>query len=152
MKMSGTKILFFLCSHSLRHLTGSNGAIGRPFLSSQHILLGYLYFLQCRSRSLVPRDPAALYLHHLHRCSEEDTLLWIISVSSVIRTSCPSFKCLKAEIIHALSLLNRCSCRSGSTSQAQPVCPGDIPTPHKEGDCITFFLFLQALYTQTIHT
>lgn len=110
MKVSGTKNLFFVCSHSLRHLTNSNGAVGRPFLSSQHILLGHLHFLQCRSRSLVSRDPAVLYLHHLHRCSEDQSSGWFQSVP-VTRTSCPSFK---AEIICALSLLNRCSCKSGT--------------------------------------
>lgn len=91
-RMSGTKNLFFVCSHSLRHLTGSNGAVGRPFLSSQHILLGHLHLLQCRSRSLVSRDPAALYLHHLHQCSEEDKVLWMISVSSSHQNLWPIFQ------------------------------------------------------------
>lgn len=113
--------LIFVCYHSLRHLRGGNGAVGRAFPSPQHILLGYLHFLQCRSRSLGSRKPAAFYLQHSPSVQRGRHTAAIISPSCelfrsapVTRSSCPSFKHLKAEIICALSLLNRCSCKSGT--------------------------------------
>lgn len=121
MKISGTENSFFACYHSLRHLRGGNGAMGRPFPSPWHILLGHLHFLQCRSKSLGSRDPAALYLQRSASMQQGRHTAAIRSPSCesfrpapVARSSCPSFKHLKAEIICALSLLNRCSCKSGT--------------------------------------
>lgn len=147
MEVSETKNLFFVCSHSLRHLASSNGAVGRPFLNSQHILLGHLHFLQCRSRSLISRDPAVLYLHHLQRCSEEDTVCgWFQSVP-VTRTSCPSFK---AEITCALSLLNRYSCKSGTYQPGTACMPwGHSHPTQRRLHHLFFYSLRQALYTHT---
>lgn len=120
-KITGTENSFFVCYHSLRHLTGGNGAVGRPFLSPQHILLSHLHFLQCRSRSLGSRDPAALCLHHSALMQRGRHTAAILSLSHesfqrapATRSFCTSFKRLKAEIICALSLFNRCSCKSGT--------------------------------------
>jgi len=121
MKISGTENLFFICYHSLTHLRGCHGAVGSPLLGPQHILLGHLHFLQCRSGSIGSRDPAPLYLQHSALMQRTRHTAAIISPSCesfwlapAANSSGPSFKHLKAEIICAFSLLNRCSCKSGT--------------------------------------